>query len=275
MRHPVKTLLLSFYRQLAAAGYLVADALGAARRLTTVAGSYVPEPIRAASGPCTTASRRTTSREPDEEPSEPTIVYMGRIDPIKDLHTLIRAFAIVRAEIPSARLRIFGDTSAANSALPQQLRRPDRRAGDRRLGDAGRTDRPTGRCLPPRSDRGADQHLGGLPVHRGRGHGLRATGGVHERRRGRRGGRRRRSDGAGARPRALWRRPAYAFCATSDLRARLGTAARARVLANFTLASSLDVYRRIYTDADRVPTAGSAGALPYAARRPRSRGVGA
>jgi Glycosyl transferases group 1 len=48
------------------------------------------------------------------EPDVPTIVFVGRIDPLKDLHTLIRAFAIVRARIPDARLRMFGPVSKAN-----------------------------------------------------------------------------------------------------------------------------------------------------------------
>lgn len=43
-----------------------------------------------------------------DEPEFPTIVFVGRIDPLKDLHTLIRAFAIVRGELPDARLRMFG-----------------------------------------------------------------------------------------------------------------------------------------------------------------------
>jgi glycosyltransferase involved in cell wall biosynthesis len=48
------------------------------------------------------------------EPEDPTIVFVGRIDPLKDLHTLIRAFAIVRERIPNARLRMFGPVSSAN-----------------------------------------------------------------------------------------------------------------------------------------------------------------
>ena len=44
----------------------------------------------------------------DGEPEVPTIAWAGRVDPIKDIEGLLRAFAIVRAEIPAARLRIFG-----------------------------------------------------------------------------------------------------------------------------------------------------------------------
>jgi glycosyltransferase involved in cell wall biosynthesis len=43
-----------------------------------------------------------------EEPEIPTISWAGRIDPVKDLVTLLRAFSLVVREIPQARLRIFG-----------------------------------------------------------------------------------------------------------------------------------------------------------------------
>ena len=42
------------------------------------------------------------------EPEVPTISWAGRIDPVKDLDTLLQAFAQVNAEIPGARLRLFG-----------------------------------------------------------------------------------------------------------------------------------------------------------------------
>jgi len=44
----------------------------------------------------------------EEEPSVPTVSWAGRIDPIKDIETLLRAFALVLRELPDARLRIFG-----------------------------------------------------------------------------------------------------------------------------------------------------------------------
>lgn len=50
------------------------------------------------------------------EPAEPTIVFAGRIDPLKDLHTLLRAFGIVRERVPDARLRLFGGVPAGNEA---------------------------------------------------------------------------------------------------------------------------------------------------------------
>lgn len=46
--------------------------------------------------------------------SEPTIVWIGRVDPLKDLETLVRAFAVVRDAIPNARLRMFGPIPEGN-----------------------------------------------------------------------------------------------------------------------------------------------------------------
>ena len=40
----------------------------------------------------------------------------GRVDPIKDLETLLRAFALVRAEMPEARLRMFGGAPPGGEA---------------------------------------------------------------------------------------------------------------------------------------------------------------
>lgn len=48
------------------------------------------------------------------EPAVPTLAFVGRIDPLKDLETLIRAFDIVRERIPDARLRLFGPVPAGN-----------------------------------------------------------------------------------------------------------------------------------------------------------------
>jgi glycosyltransferase involved in cell wall biosynthesis len=49
-----------------------------------------------------------------DEPETPTLVFVGRIDPLKDLETLIRAFAIVRDRVPDARLRLFGPVPSGN-----------------------------------------------------------------------------------------------------------------------------------------------------------------
>jgi len=58
-----------------------------------------------------------------EEPAVPTLVFAGRIDPLKDLDTLVRAFALVRAQVPDARLRLFGGVPAGNEAYADEIRR--------------------------------------------------------------------------------------------------------------------------------------------------------
>ncbi|QFZ18350.1 GT4 family glycosyltransferase PelF [Saccharothrix syringae] len=109
----VKRLLLAFHRALTGAAYRCCDALaphsaynrrwqlrnGADEgRVRTMYNGIDPEVFPVAPG----------------EPDEPTIVFVGRVDPLKDLHTLIRAFRIVRSELPEARLRVFGPVPLVN-----------------------------------------------------------------------------------------------------------------------------------------------------------------
>lgn len=56
-----------------------------------------------------------------EEPDVPTISFVGRIDPLKDLETMIRAFALAVAEIPAAKLRLFGPIPEQNTKYHHKL----------------------------------------------------------------------------------------------------------------------------------------------------------
>lgn len=58
----------------------------------------------------------------DGEPTAPTISWAGRIDPIKDLETLISAFAIVHQDMPEARLRLFGSPPKGREPYLQRCR---------------------------------------------------------------------------------------------------------------------------------------------------------
>jgi glycosyltransferase involved in cell wall biosynthesis len=104
---PVKDLYLRFLAQLCALGYQEAEVitpgnvynrrwelqLGAdGDRLRTVYNGVNPDDFP----------------ELTDEPEAPTLAWVGRIDPIKDPETLLRAFALVVAEMPAARLRLFG-----------------------------------------------------------------------------------------------------------------------------------------------------------------------
>jgi polysaccharide biosynthesis protein PelF len=108
--HAVKVLILSFFRLLAGGGYLVADALAPHssynRRWQLQNGASPDRMWTMYNG----VSPERFPQAPDE-PDVPTVVFMGRIDPLKDLHTLIRAFGRVNQEMPVARLRIFGGTA--------------------------------------------------------------------------------------------------------------------------------------------------------------------
>lgn len=63
------------------------------------------------------------------EPDVPTVSFVGRIDPLKDLHTLVEAFAIVRRTVPDALLRIFGPTPVGNEGYAEDVRRCVAEAG--------------------------------------------------------------------------------------------------------------------------------------------------
>lgn len=53
----------------------------------------------------------------------PTVGWIGRIDPLKGLGTLVQAFAQVVAALPQARLRLYGPTPPGNEAYRLALRR--------------------------------------------------------------------------------------------------------------------------------------------------------
>jgi glycosyltransferase involved in cell wall biosynthesis len=104
---PVKNLYLCFLRRLCTLGYHEADII--------TPGNIYNKRWEAELG-ADEARVRTVYNgvDPavfpvvDSEPEVPTISWAGRIDPFKDLITLLRAFSLVVREIPEARLRIFG-----------------------------------------------------------------------------------------------------------------------------------------------------------------------
>ena len=104
----VKALLLRFYRMLSSTGYMEADLITPGsdynRRWELLGGAH-PERIQRVYNGVDTAEFPT-----GVEPTMPTISWLGRIDPIKDVETLIRAFAYVHDQLPESRLRVFGGT---------------------------------------------------------------------------------------------------------------------------------------------------------------------
>jgi glycosyltransferase involved in cell wall biosynthesis len=108
-RWPVKAVLLGFFRLLAEETYRQAALVTPGNRYNRLweeQGGAAPESIRTVYNGVDPAAFPPAG----PEPAGPTLSWAGRIDPIKDLETLIRAFAGVRAELPDATLRLFGGT---------------------------------------------------------------------------------------------------------------------------------------------------------------------
>ncbi|MEU4211890.1 GT4 family glycosyltransferase PelF [Streptomyces sp. NPDC026206] len=108
-RWPVKALMLGLFRMLAKESYRCAALVTPGNRYNRrweEHGGTPPDRIRTVYNGVDPAAFPPAGPEPEI----PTLSWAGRVDPIKGLDTLIRAFALVRAEIPGARLRLFGGT---------------------------------------------------------------------------------------------------------------------------------------------------------------------
>ncbi|MDH6112678.1 glycosyltransferase involved in cell wall biosynthesis [Kitasatospora sp. MAP12-15] len=106
-RWPVRALLLSYFRLLTEETYRQAAVLtpgssfdrewqrrcGAGPERIRVVYEGTEAVARAAAGP---------------EPAEPTLVWAGMLEPGSDPELMLHAFARVRAELPTARLRMYG-----------------------------------------------------------------------------------------------------------------------------------------------------------------------
>nr|WP_269328846.1 GT4 family glycosyltransferase PelF [Kineosporia babensis] len=117
---PVKWLLLRFYRLLSSAVYAEAAlvAPGNVYNQRWEVWDGVPDNvIRTVYNGVDPAEFTPV----DSEPEVPTIAWLGRVDPIKDLETLLRSFALVHESCPAARLRIFGGTPAGNEDYRRML----------------------------------------------------------------------------------------------------------------------------------------------------------
>ncbi|MFC5147801.1 GT4 family glycosyltransferase PelF [Streptomyces aureoversilis] len=108
-RWPVKALMLGLFRMLAVESYRCASLVTPGNRYNRrweEHGGTPPDRIRTVYNGVDPTAFPPAGPEPDA----PTLSWAGRVDPIKGLETLIRAFALVREEIPEARLRLFGGT---------------------------------------------------------------------------------------------------------------------------------------------------------------------
>ncbi|GHF36638.1 glycosyltransferase involved in cell wall biosynthesis [Deinococcus metalli] len=239
-----KSFLLRFYQQLSAAAYRMADLITPGshynERWEVMQGAE-PGRIRAVYNGVNPAF----FPQAPAEPTEPTISWVGRVDPLKDLETLIRAFGEVRAQLPTAKLRMFGGTPRGNEDYARHCQSVIDELGLR--GQATFEGRVT--------DVVDAYHAGHLVALTSISEGFpytlieamavgRATvstdvGGVTEA-----------VGDAGlvvpSRDPGAFARASLRLLGDTGLREQLGRAARHRVLSEFTLDSFLSVYRRVY-----------------------------
>ncbi|QYX82156.1 GT4 family glycosyltransferase PelF [Streptomyces akebiae] len=118
-RWPVKAVVLGFFRLLAEETYRRAALITPGNRYNRLweeQGGADPESIRTVYNGVDPAAFPPAGPEPETL----TLSWAGRVDPIKDLETLIRAFALVRAELPDTRLRLFGGTPRGGEAYRER-----------------------------------------------------------------------------------------------------------------------------------------------------------
>ncbi|MDQ1658744.1 MAG: hypothetical protein QOD41_3827 [Cryptosporangiaceae bacterium] len=111
-RWPVKSLMLTFLRRLCATAYRSADLVTPGNRYNQrweLRSGADPDRLQTVYNGVDPAHFPPAGAEPPV----PTISWAGRVDPIKDLETLIRAFALIQVQHRDARLRMFGGGDAA------------------------------------------------------------------------------------------------------------------------------------------------------------------
>lgn len=245
--YPVKVLLLNFFRLLTSAAYQVADIIAPHSRYNRrweLQNGAMPAQLRTMYNGVDPAE----FPEAQSEPEVPTVVFMGRIDPLKDLHTLIRSFALVQDQVSGAVLRIFGPVPLGNELYYQSCLNLIQQLGlEKVVRFEGRVKHPANAY-----------HAGHVVVLSSISEGFpytvieamacgRATvstnvGGVAE--------------GVGDAGIVVPPRDHKAIAESctellkdAKLRSRLGKAARSRVLQKFTLEQSIEAYRQVYYEA--------------------------
>jgi len=116
--HHQRMFLLGFFKQLTVAAYSMADVIAPGsdyNRAWEQVNGADPARIELIYNGIDAPNFATAL-----PPSVPTITWVGRIDPLKDVKTMLRAFALVRDEMPEARLRLFGGVPKGNEAYMRE-----------------------------------------------------------------------------------------------------------------------------------------------------------
>lgn len=239
-----KSFLLRFYQRLSAAAYQMADLITPGSRYNErweVQQGADPARIYAVYNGINPAFFPVALTEP----TEPTISWVGRVDPLKDLETLIRAFGEVRDQMPAAKLRMFGGTPKGNEGyakhcqdLIDQLRLSGAATFEGRIPDVV-DGYHAGHLVALTSISEGFPYTLIESMASGCANVATDVGGVNEA-----------MGEAGllvpSRDPGAVARASLQLLSDAKLRGSLGQAARQRVMSEFTLDSFLSVYRRIY-----------------------------
>jgi polysaccharide biosynthesis protein PelF len=129
-----RAFMLGFYKQLTVASYEMADVIAPGSEYNSQweqANGADPAKIQLIYNGIDAPNFAARPTEPESQ----TISWVGRIDPLKDVKTMLRAFAMVRNELPDAKLRLFGGTPKGNAAYMGECLEVHSQLG---LGDSAR-----------------------------------------------------------------------------------------------------------------------------------------
>jgi len=110
----VKLLRSRFYRALAQLMYAEADLIVSVSEFNRAWQIQLGAPVERTRVVYNGVAPSAFPDGGDEPQNDPTVAWVGRIDPIKDLETLIMSFEHVKAASPNARLRLFGPVPKGN-----------------------------------------------------------------------------------------------------------------------------------------------------------------
>jgi len=129
-----RAFMLGFYKQLTVAAYQMADIIAPGSEYNSQweqANGADPSKIQLIYNGIDAPNFASLPSEAESQ----TISWVGRIDPLKDVKTMLRAFALVRKELPEAKLRLFGGTPKGNAAYMDECLALHSQLG---LGDSAR-----------------------------------------------------------------------------------------------------------------------------------------
>jgi polysaccharide biosynthesis protein PelF len=132
--HHQRAFMLGFYKQLTTAAYQMANIIAPGSEYNSYweeANGADPSKIQLIYNGIDAPTFEAESMPPEI----PTIAWVGRIDPLKDVKTMLRAFAMVREEMPEVVLRMFGGIPKGNTAYMNECLDVHEHLG---LGDSAR-----------------------------------------------------------------------------------------------------------------------------------------